>query len=323
MCGNGVTGPLEVAAGVVVASDGRVLIARRPEHAHQGGRWEFPGGKREPGEALAVTLARELHEELGITPEVYRPLIRVVHEYPDRTVALSAWRVDAWGGGAPHGREGQAVAWVAPEDLQRYAFPAANRPLVSAARLPATCLVTPPPDAGTGAFLADLEASLEAGIRLVQLRAPRLSGARYRALAERVRAACHARGARLLLNAPPEWVPGLGADGVHLSAARLMAARARPLDARYWVSAAVHGTQELAQAQRIGADFALASPVSETASHPGAPLLGWEGLAALTGMARIPVYALGGLSPGELPEAWGHGAQGVAAIRGLWAGPTG
>ena len=69
----------------------------------------------------------------------------------------------------------------------------------------------------------------------------------------------------------------------------------------------------------------VVSPVAATASHPQARPIGWDGLAALTAVATLPVYALGGMGPADLPVAQRHGAQGIAAIRGLWKqgdGPT-
>ena len=88
------------------------------------------------------------------------------------------------------------------------------------------------------------------------------------------------------------------------------------------MAASCHGAADLRRAERIGADFAVLSPVLPTASHPGAETLGWARFAELADAARIPVYALGGMNPGHLPQAWRCGAQGIAGIRGLWsAGP--
>ena len=107
---------LHVAVAAIVNDAQQVLLARRPEHTHQGGLWEFPGGKCEPGEAVEAALEREIYEELGIRTGVCRPLIRVPHRYTDRSVLLDVWRVDAFEG-QPYGREGQAVEWVHIEDL--------------------------------------------------------------------------------------------------------------------------------------------------------------------------------------------------------------
>ena len=309
--------PLPVVAAVIVGPDGRILISRRHDHLHQGGLWEFPGGKQEAGETARAALQRELHEELGIEVERARPLIRVLHDYGDRSVQLDVWRVEGFAG-TPHGREGQPLAWVAPGELDAYAFPAANAPILRAARLPDRYLITPAPGPDPAAFLPQLEAALARGIRLLQLRAKGLAAGAYAELAAQVVPLAHRHGARVLLNGPPELVTELGADGLHLSSAALRACPARPLPADYWLSASCHDAAELARAVALDADCALLSPVQATASHPGAEPLGWEIFQALTDPCPLPVYALGGLGEADLESAWQHGAQGIAAIRGLW-----
>ncbi|SCZ50377.1 Nudix family hydrolase [Thiohalomonas denitrificans] len=310
---------LHVAAAVICDQAGRILIARRAEHRHQGGLWEFPGGKIEPGEAVGSALQRELDEELGVTITDARPLIRIPHDYGDRQVLLDVWRVDGFEGVA-HGREGQPVAWVCPEALSQYAFPAANRPIVTAAQLPDLGLITPDPGrpAEWGAFLRKLESRLNGGIRLVQLRAKALQPSAFRALSEQVAALCHRFGAHLLLNGPVESAEAIPHAGVHLNGARLRELTERPLGPEGWVSAACHDLEELERALSIGVDFVFVSPVLPTASHPGAPTLGWEGLRVLCKASRVPVYALGGLGPADRQRAWQSGAQGIAAIRALW-----
>ena len=127
---------IHVAAAVIRDNSGKILIARRADTQHQGGLWEFPGGKVEADESVTTALGRELHEELGIVVDVARPLIKVQHDYPDKQVLLDVWEVSAFTG-EPHGAEGQPLEWVAPRDLLNYDFPAANQPIVAAARLPA------------------------------------------------------------------------------------------------------------------------------------------------------------------------------------------
>lgn len=121
---------VHVAVGVIVGGLG-ILIARRPESAHQGGLWEFPGGKVEVGEPVQEALARELDEELGITVTGPQPLIEIKHDYGDKQVLLDVWWVTAFSG-EPRGKEGQPIAWVKPEKLSDYAFPAANQPIITA-----------------------------------------------------------------------------------------------------------------------------------------------------------------------------------------------
>ncbi len=307
---------LHVAAAVIRDGAGRVLIAERPAHLHQGGLWEFPGGKVEPGEDARAALARELDEELGITVRACSPLIRVRHRYPDRNVLLDVWEVTAFAG-EPHGREGQPVRWVDTGALQAFSFPAANLPIVTAAHLPRHYLITPEPE-NDDAFLARLQQRLRAGVRLVQLRCKSRTGAAFTALAREAVRVTHRQGAGLLLNGAPEQALALGADGVHLTGAGLRALNARPLPAGYWVAASCHDAEDLAHAAAIGVDFAVLSPVQPTASHPGASTLGWEAFHALTELSHIPVYALGGVGPADLAQACRCGAQGIAAIRGLW-----
>ena len=120
---------LHVAVGVLTDVNGRILIARRPAELHQGGLWEFPGGKLEPGETLECALARELKEELGVTVKATEPLLEIRHDYGDREVFLDVHRVIAWQGEA-RGMEGQPLAWTWPAALGNFDFPAANAAIV-------------------------------------------------------------------------------------------------------------------------------------------------------------------------------------------------
>ncbi|MGD2056515.1 MAG: Nudix family hydrolase [Gammaproteobacteria bacterium] len=306
-----------IAVAVIVDELRRVLISRRPAHVHQGDLWEFPGGKLEPGESVQSALRREVQEELGISVLSARPLIRIHHDYPDRRVLLDVWRVARFAG-SPHGREGQPVVWAAPDELADYRFPAANSPIIRATTLPARYLITPSPGKDETEFLAHLARSVDRGISLVQLRVRHLALSRYRILAKQVLSVCQSADARLLLNCDPLLAVELGAHGVHLNSERLMQMRERPLDDQYLVAGSCHSAEQLRHACDIGLDFVVLSPVLETRSHPGAATLGFEGLRALTELANLPVYALGGMREQDLGRAFESGAQGIAAIRGLW-----
>jgi 8-oxo-dGTP diphosphatase len=126
----------------------------------------------------------------------------------------------------------------------------------------------------------------------------------------------------VLLNADPALVVACNADGVHLNSRRLMALQGRPLPPSCLVAASCHDASELAQAARIGADFALLSPVLSTASHPHAAPLGWDGFLRLRMNSDVPVYALGGMLPEHLSRARSLGASGIALIRGVWEAPS-
>lgn len=308
---------IPVAVGILEDAEGRILVARRPEHKHQGGKWEFPGGKIDAGEAMPGALARELHEELGITLRAASPMLRTRHAYSDKNVLLDVWRVTDFSGKA-HGREGQPLRWVKPEELEHLELPAADVPIVRALRLPPFYLITDSHRYGKGAMLGLIERALRAGARLLQVREPRMAQDEYIEFARQVCILAHAHDARVLLNTDPRVVSQCGADGVQLSSRRLMVTSTRPLPSPYLVAASCHNATELAQAASLEADFALLSPVLPTASHPGTPALGWTQFAQLRLESDIPVYALGGMQTQYLREARTHGAQGLAMIGGIW-----
>ena len=122
---------VHVAVGVVVNAQKCILVSKRPDHVHQGGLWEFPGGKVEPDENVQQALTRELLEELAIEVVSSAPLIAIEHDYSDKSVLLDVWWVDAFTG-EPHGREGQLWQWIAVGELRSLAFPAANKPIIDA-----------------------------------------------------------------------------------------------------------------------------------------------------------------------------------------------
>lgn len=311
--------PLHVAVGVI-EQDGRILITRRAEELHQGGKWEFPGGKVEAGESVQEALARELEEELGICPESVSPLIRIPWRYHDRHVLLDVWRVSRFSG-IPHAREGQPMSWVALDQIEDLNFPAANQPIIRALSLPDQLLVTPEPDDAND-FLTEIEAILRRGvIKLVLFRARSLVKNEYHHLARKLSELASTYDAGVMLY----WDEGLEQGGAimgrHLTSAQLMALSQREYD-QGLLSAACHNLQEIQQANRLGLDFILLSPVQRTLSHPDARPLGWSDFQALVDQASMPVYALGGLSPQDLPLAKTHGAQGIAAIRSLWNDPA-
>ena len=125
---------IHVVAGVIYSADRcQILIARRPLHLHQGGLWEFPGGKVDvaENEQPRRALCRELQEELALTVVNCEPLIKVEHDYPDKSVVLDVWKVLEFTG-EPVGNEGQSIAWVELNSLGDYDFPAANQAILAA-----------------------------------------------------------------------------------------------------------------------------------------------------------------------------------------------
>jgi len=305
-----------VAVGLLRQNE-QVLLAKRPAHVHQGGKWEFPGGKIKPGESVLQALHRELQEELAIIPRNVWPKIRIPYAYPDKNVLLDVWEVDTWQG-QPSGQEGQAIQWWPMDALPTLDLPAANRGIVCAARLPTQYAITPQWHGPWSGLLAELEQTLQEGVQLVQFRQPqRQHEAGYAAVVREATALCHQYQARLLVN--QNWALAMLADGIHLPASSLNTTPPADFPAHLWLGASCHNAAEIKAAKRLGVDFAVVSPLHPTRSHPQAHPLGWQAFFTLTEQADFPIYALGGMRKQHLDLAYAHGAQGIAAIEGLWA----
>ena len=136
--GAGGRGKLPVVLVVAVAlidTDGRILIAQRPEGKSMAGLWEFPGGKVEAGEAPDAALIRELQEELGVDTResCLAPLTFASHAYDDFHLLMPLYICRVWKG-IPQAKEGQKLAWVRPAQLGDYPMPPADVPLVAMLR---------------------------------------------------------------------------------------------------------------------------------------------------------------------------------------------
>jgi len=304
-----------VAVAILRRPDGRVLLAQRLPETPYAGYCEFPGGKREPGEAMTDTLRRELDEELGI--EITRAALWLVqrYAYPHAHVELHFFRVFAWRG-EPRGRDGQAIAWQTPGAFEVAPLLPANTTILRALELPPVYAISMADELGEEVFLQRAQVALAGGLRLLQLREKAWPVERVRRLAERLLPLAQIAGARVLLNGDAALARSLGCAGVHWPAARLLAATARPEG--MLCAASCHDGAELARAAELGLDFAVLGPVAPTPSHPDANPLGWQRVAELLRAPPLPVYALGGLEAGDLDTAIAHGAHGVALRRAAW-----
>jgi len=302
---------LQVAAGVIKNQHGQILIALRDTSLHQGGLWEFPGGKLEPGETAEQALFRELKEELDITAHTAIPLITVRHSYPDRHVQLNVFLVENFSGLAK-GCQGQPLKWVKPNELLSFSFPAANRPIVTAARLPRCYGILD--DAEPSLLIDNLHKLLANGIKLIQARLKNLPANAVDAFIRQAYLLCQQQQAVLLVNSAVADANKLNVDGMHLTSAHLMALTKHPTNLP-WLAASCHTLEELRHAQNIGVDFVVLAPVLPTATHPDALTLGWERFTELVRQVNLPVYALGGMTAEDTTLACHAGGQGIAGIR--------
>ena len=301
--------PVEVAAAVIQRPDGGFLLAQRPAGKVYAGWWEFPGGKIEPGEPAEAALARELHEELGIEVRTAYPWITRRHVYEHATVLLKFFRVTDWVGD-PHPREKQSILWQRIGDPIAEPMLPANAPVLASLALPREYAVTDAGNLGFEQSLSLMAVWLAQGLQLIQVRDKELP--QREQFARSAIDLAHRHGAKVLVNGGP--LPG--GDGTHFTAQQLMTLKARPLEGL--AAASCHSREELERAMELELDFAVLGPVMPTASHEGAPTLGWERFAAFARGASIPVYAIGGMGRKDLERAWRAGAHGVAMIRGAW-----
>ncbi|HEY2630115.1 MAG TPA: Nudix family hydrolase [Usitatibacter sp.] len=298
----------EVAA-AVIERPGEFLLAQRPEGKPYPGYWEFPGGKIEPGEDARAALARELKEELDIVVTESTPWITRVYTYTHATVRLHFFRVTAWDG-EPRPLEDQAIRWqrVGAPDVSPM-LPA-NAPVLASLALPSVMIVSRAHETGVDRWIASLAERVVDEKVLVQIREKDANAQQVQHILSRALAHVEPLGSRVVVNSASGHFPQC--DGVHLTSKDLMRLTARP--AGTLVGASCHDERELDQAARIGVDYAVVGPVRPTTSHPDATPLGWERFAALAANRAMPVYAIGGLTRGDLAEARRHGAHGVALL---------
>jgi 8-oxo-dGTP diphosphatase len=180
-------------------------------------------------------------------------------------------------------------------------------------------VVTPTPE-DDAVWLAQLERALANGVRRVHLRAPGLDAARWHALLVRAAHLCRQAGAEALVNGDAALAIEFGL-GLHLPARLLHALSERPIPVEQPLAASCHDVEDLLAAEAMGCDFAVLGTLKPTPSHPGVEGIGWDGFAAMRERVSLPMYAIGGLGLQDLDQARSHGAQGIAAIRGLWPAP--
>lgn len=306
---------VDVAAAVITRPDGSFLLGQRAPGTFYPGYWEFPGGKVESGETPREALIRELHEELGLNVDAAWPWIMREHEYEHAHVRLHFFEVPRWSGEITDHIH-SALSWQRIETLTVSPMLPANGPVLASLALPHEYGITQAWKIGVDLQLAQLDAALARGLRLVQVREATLDAPARRAFARDVVARARAAGARVLINDDAALAHEAGADGVHLPAARLVALDARP-DLPL-IAASCHDRIELERAAALGVDFAVLGPVKPTLTHPDQPALGWTAFEHIVAGLPMPVFALGGLAPSDMESARAAGAHGIAAIRASW-----
>ncbi|MBP6515208.1 MAG: NUDIX domain-containing protein [Steroidobacteraceae bacterium] len=282
--------PIHVMAGALCDGQGRVLIAQRPAGKHLAGGWEFPGGKLDADEDRLAGLRRELAEELGVELVSARPLIKVRHDYPDRSVLLDVWLVDAFTG-EPRGLDGQALVWVPVDELPSHDLLPADRPIVTALRLP--------PLAAAAASREEIERLARGPACAILWRCRSAEDAlEARALVREVQASGHR-----------VFIVGRGLEAVMAAeaadaAGTLVAAVDFTPTAGRLAGAFTASGEAALRAAKAGADFIVIAPACGPLSAPA--------LESLCAYANVPLYSAWHAGTANLAAAWQLGAQGLA-----------
>lgn len=317
---------LKVVAAWLERADGSVLLAQRQIGKSYAACYEFPGGKVQSGETEPAAMARELAEELGLSVQVHEALGQTTEDQRafegGKMVQLTLYRVSAPEANlqrlGPVGLEGQALRFCPPGRIQRLDLPPLDRPLVRDLALSRQLVITPEP-ADAVEFLRALKLRVQAGSKLVLLRAKQHSLTELRALVVKSRDLLAAQGGELLIQDRADLVQEWRLGGMSLTAKALMQQKKRPLPDNFWLTAACHNAAELRQAQAIDCDFVTLAPVLPTRTHPGHAGIGWAAFQQLARQfPKLAIYALGGLKPADLAYAQRMGAFGVAGISEFW-----
>ncbi len=306
---------IQVVAGIIFDSDGHFLLARRPSGKIYEGFWEFPGGKVEKYESASKALARELEEELGITPQKMQSWIRKKFRYPHGEVNIEFFKVSHWTGEIKS-LEGQELHWQKLQALEVAPILEPNIPILKSLHLPDRYLITNLADLGQDRFFQRLSNAVSQAPQYIQIREKHLSISDLEAFTTEVLRVCRSSGSKVLLNSHIDICDKLGVDGIHLNSTQLKNITKRP-DFNL-CAGSCHDKADLAIVDELELDFAVLSPVKVTNSHPEGVPLGWKNFNTLIDGVKTPVYALGGLSEGDLQDAWVHGAVGAAMMRGAW-----
>ncbi len=314
---------IHVAVAVIKNSNGKILLSKRPDHVHQGGLWEFPGGKVESNESVQQALVRELKEELDIIATAFTPLISIPHQYPDKTVLLDVWEITEFSGTAKS-NEGQPLSWVDHNQLAahslvatQFPLPAANYGIVKAIQLPSMMAITGEFE-NESDYKNRLDRAINRGAKIVQCRLPAMAvedAEKYLKLTQKI---CQQKSVQICINSHFNPQLSFTADGQHLTSEQLMSMESRNGKFDILLGASCHNDEQLDHAERLDLDYVVFSPVKTTITHPQESPVGWSVFRQKAKNLKIPVYALGGMNIKDVKSAVTNGGQGIAAISAFW-----
>jgi 8-oxo-dGTP diphosphatase len=300
---------LRVSVGMLINEQNQFLLTSRPEGKAYAGYWEFPGGKIEVGETAYDALKRELLEEIGIIVTQARPWLVQHFDYPHAHVELSWFQITDWQNEIQP-QENQAFSWQTLNHLTVKPILPACSIIFHWLSLPNIMTLSNVANIGESAFLAQLQQHPTPSYLI--LREPQLNTQQFAQLAEKVMAIMADK--TVIFHTHIELAKQLGASGVHMSSLDLMRCENKPENLQ-WVGASIHSAIQLEKANSLGLDYAFLGPVLPTSSHAHQSTLGWSDFQAqLQHQNRMPIFAIGELTPDDLAMAQTYGAHGIALL---------
>lgn len=294
---------IQVAIGLIF-NQSQVLVGWRNQAQHQGNKYEFPGGKVETGESAVDACRREIMEEVGVDIAQWHVFTVIEHQYDDLTVQLHIFHAQLENSQLGHIQS--PWSWYSRAALAELNFPAANQAIIQRLLWPKSIKIA-----------TDLDVLEQLPVeRHLYLRSPT---ADLGTLLTAMRSLAQTDLQRLIVNVElwsrlsPELQTNIGA--VHFKQQQLLALTVQDVPRQMRCIAACHDQQAIAQANALGFDAIMLSPVLATPTHPEQLGLGWQCFAQLAAQTQLPVFALGGMSVTDLKTVEQHGGYGVAGIR--------
>jgi 8-oxo-dGTP diphosphatase len=307
---------INVAVGILIDANKKILLAQRPKSRSWSGWWEFPGGKLEKNESPIDALIRELKEEVGIDVVNFQKWVTRNYSYEEHNVTLYFFKVTEWKG-KPSPKENQRLLWINPCEVKKATILPPNVFILNALSLPTQYGITNISETPKEIFLTQLLNKLEQGLKIIQIREKSLPLEELKIITLDIIKICKPFSAKVILNSSIELANDLKADGVHLDSIALKKLTKKPKN--IIVSASCHSEEDVKIAQEKDIDFVVLSPVNKTISHPKIVPLGWDKFLCITNRFDIPIYALGGMKKSDLVNALESGAVGIASQRDIWS----
>ena len=294
---------IHVAIAILLHQD-KVLVGWREAKQHQGNKHEFPGGKVEEGESPLAACRREIYEEVGIGLQDWHAFDVIRHEYDDVIVNLHLFHAIV--PSALLNEIQQPWRWYSRDELLSLNFPKANQAMIK--RLHWAHQIK----------ISDRLNALDA-LKLDQLMYWRVEGTQAQII--EISGLSVEKLSKLIVNIELyqqlNSIQQQAISAIHLKQSQVMALMQGDLITGKRYIAACHDLVSMKQAEKIGCDAILLSPVLATETHPEDRALGWEQFKNFAAQVEIPVFALGGMQTGDLLTAQQQGAYGIAGIRFL------